>query len=212
MMKATTRSFVLLAIGFTTPFAMGATIGGYTVSDSVQSVISSTGVPTDNSFVIGEPDDKIWVNHDGGMVTVSFANAWLDGTGVDLVLETGFHPDLYDSVRLALGSGGYSSSVTVGTGDWTSLPVIDWTYALVGGGTGMEFARSRFMVELDFADFDLAGDSVVGLAIDFGTTSPGATDFAGAYITDNAVQTQVPEPSAGLLGLLGLGLIVGRRR
>lgn len=167
---------------------------GYTFVDNLVSATHPNGCS--DSFVTGPPDQKTWVNlNNGDITTAMFGSAWLDdGAGGDeLVVHTAFHTDSY-TMRLILQGGGFSAPHTVNTSDWSNPGGVNWNYSFRNGcSTGFLWLQ-EYILPLDFdTDFGINGSTgVIGVEITF-VGSAGAPDFAGIYVTDEAI-TPPPLP------------------
>lgn len=158
-------------------------IGGYTISDYLVSAENPYGC--NPSYVTGLPDDSIWVNfNEGDKITGSFNYNWTDVEGIDLVLETGFHPSNY-TVKLKLTSGLFSQPYNVSQFEWNQIGYTFWKHLFTGCTPGTQNSK-RYYLPLDFSeDFGLTElDTVTGIEIIF-HLSGGEPDFAGAYIVIN---------------------------
>lgn len=168
-------------------------LGIYNLVDNLVSADHPDCAMADDGYVIGMPNDSIWVNLGENQVMEGmFGSNWIDGDGNDLVLETGFNTDQM-SVRLILSDNSLSAVHNIEFGDWEILGQVNWLFVFAGEFCTEGFAlNSQAIAALDFdTDFGLgAADIVKGVQITF--LAPDAdVDLAGAYITDNAQQTQV---------------------
>lgn len=87
-----------------------------------------------------------------------------------------------------------------------------WPGITEANGTGGTPDMAQFSTGYDIGD---GGPNVLGNDVLVGTLYTGATDSDGALaagIPDPASWNLIPEPSSGILALLGTGLLVGSRR
>ncbi len=179
----TLRNFlVLIFLIINCPrLANSQTLGGYPLYGHLANAIHPTGCS--DGYVAHFPDDSIWVNLNSNVVTTgNFSLTDVDSTGNDLLLETGFHPSSY-IVSLLLTSGIYSTTHSVFLSDWDTLPGFIAWQVVSNSCFNQLFSSSHYMLSLDYdLDFGIiATDTVQGIKIEF-QFSPGAPDFAGAYL------------------------------
>lgn len=101
------------------------------------------------------------------------------------MLETGYHPSNY-IVTLLLKNGLHSLPFNIKS--WQTLPGMKWTYSFVFDCSVESFKFDHYILPLDYSgDFGFTRmDTVIGLKIIFLAT-PGAPDFAGAYLINNRI-------------------------
>ena len=152
---------------------------GYTLYDYLVTANHPNGCLA--NYVTGLPEDSTWVNMlDYTVMTGTFGYPSMDHPGADLLLETSFHRDNY-SVRMILSTGAFSGTVQVTEAMWTDVAWVNWRHIFPGCVPGMA-ASPRYILPLDYVDFGIfPTQEVTGIEITFLPT-PGAPDFAGAYI------------------------------
>lgn len=170
-------------------------IGGYIIQDYLVSSENSFCPEGNDSYIIGYPSDSSYVNFNAGDFVIGhFENEWIDGDGIDLVVETSYHPSNY-TVQLIFQGEVLSDKKEFEMVDWTALETSYFSNYLGQGNCAMDtWPGDRFIYPVDFdADFGLtSSDLVIGIKVTFKTTT-GSPDIAGVYITDNALPCAKPE-------------------
>lgn len=159
-------------------------LGGFSLYGYLETAIHPNGC--NPAFVTNYPNDSSWVNFSANDSIMGYFNLYsTDTTGYDLLLETGYHPSNY-IVILFLINGQYSLPYNITS--WRMLPDIKWTYCHAFDCSVESFQFDHYIFPLDYSrDFGLTRmDTVIGLKIIFLAT-PGAPDFAGAYLINNRI-------------------------
>jgi hypothetical protein len=181
----------------TVPFLMHLTsfsqsIGTYQILDFLVEATHPTCSVATNKYIVGQPNDSIWVNsNDSSAIVGFFGSSWVDGNGNDLVIESGYQIDDYE-IRLLLSDSSFSNIHDIDTADWVEINnSVNWIYLNdIGNCLIANFSGSRKIIALDFnVNFGLTSiDTVIGIEITFiNTINDG--DIAGVYITDSAILT-----------------------
>lgn len=115
-------------------------------------------------------------------MTGTFGSSSVDTAGLDLLLETSYHPDNYH-VRLMLTNNQFSAIHNVQQADWIQITDTGWVHLFANCVQGWQ-GVTRYVLPLDYdAHFGLGAlDTVTGIEITFLNT-PGAPDLAGVYRT-----------------------------
>jgi hypothetical protein len=170
-------------------------LGGYNLLDNLVSADHPDCELADNDYVIGMPNDSIWVNIGTGQVMQGmFGSMWSNGEGDELLIETGFnHAEI--SIRLILEDNSLSDAHVAIFGDWIDIEQINWHFIFSGQfcteGIGQS---SHYIQTFDFeSDFGLEStDLVKGVEITFLLPDLDA-DLAGVYITDASIPLELTE-------------------
>ncbi len=188
---------LLLIICAMSLFNMGEAqvLGGYNLLDNLVSADHPDCDMADDDYVIGMPNDSIWVNIGTGQVMQGmFGSMWSNGAGDELLIETGFnHEEI--SIRLILADNSLSDPHTASMADWIDIEQVNWHFIFAGEfcteGTGLS---SHYIQTFDFeADFGLENtDLVKGIEITFLLPDVDA-DLAGVYITDASIPLDLTE-------------------
>jgi hypothetical protein len=156
-------------------------LGGYPISDYL--VIANHPYGCTDDYVIGPPDDSVWVNFlNGDIMSGYFSSSATNVDGYDLLLETKYNRSNYE-VRLILSNGNLSSIHSVVESDWVELPQ-HIAYDISISCTGNQPQNTyHYVLPLDFGeDFNVTGSQqIAGIEIEF-LSSVGGPDLAGAYI------------------------------
>ncbi len=172
--------YILIMLTIYSIPSYGQTLGGYVLKGYLSSAVHPNSC--NQGFVVGMPDDSIWVNFpDGDVITGNFSNFSIDSAGPDLLLETGYNTSFY-IVSLLLSNGNYSIQHNVDTSDWQMIDSLHWEFLFTSCTYGSVVSK-HLILPLDFnLDFGLtSNDTVIGIKIEF-LSSVGVPDFAGAYI------------------------------
>ncbi len=139
-------------------------------------------------YICSIPNDSIWVNFNPNeKIQGLFYQQWIDKSGKELVIETGFNRSNYD-VRLIKSNFQYSEHHFVTENDWVQLPNVTWNYLFSINCFNNKLNSERYMVPLDFEkDFKLNNlDTIIGIEITFLINNDGSknADLAGVYIIE----------------------------
>jgi len=194
----------ILALGSTATAAVTA-VGDFLVIDNdVDANFSETGFGGSDS---GQPDswngDRDWGN--GGTATTATWN-WGTGGAGDPALASGVY-EIYASWKNG-PQGNLNNAIFTGTDGWAGITVNE-----VPGTTS--FAGTLGIATLNDGVNDIDFVYLGNATVTDGAFSLTITDDAlnGNFIhVDAAAIRQIPEPSVSLLGLLGLGFLLRRRR
>jgi hypothetical protein len=179
---------------FSKLLATSQSLGGYPLYGCLSTASISPGCSVAD-YVTGWPDDSIWVNVNTNSVMTGMFTCWsMDHPGNDVMLETGYNT-MMCQVKLLLKSGAVSDSVHLDVSNWYQLDTRTWKNLFTDCSTNA-VSQPRYLTTIDYvAHFHIQPtDTVVGITIKFYYT-PGAPDFAGAYIISNIVG--IDEKEAG---------------
>lgn len=168
------------------------TLGGVGIVEGLESATSNSPCVLDSSMVTGLPNAQTWVNFDiGDTVEGQFSNAWASGFGGEILFETQWSTTQQWIVELEFSDGTYSSPINITSVEWVNIGTQFNAYQFddncnTGAGTGQ-----HMIYQASFSDFGVTTEQVVGIRVEFGPAGSGDPDFAGAYITDSALLSEV---------------------